>query len=164
MTSGATPDFKEVTCNSISEDVRGVWYEYEAAEKRIVNVAISNPSFLYRIAIFRGDSCDAPACIDFYDTSPVPFQVEQAEKYFILVTGRLTGSDDVDFGNVGTFSISITVRHIFKKNLFNSNHSSLLNELTVHACCLIINLVIFHRRKISLQMIHVTMQQQLTSD
>lgn len=111
-TTGATPDFQELYCNTIDDVVRGVWYEYAPTENNIITVEISSPSFIYfRVQIFSGNSCDAPrpACDGYFDYNnpSITFQAESTEKYFILVTGFST------FDQVGTFTISVEVCHCF---------------------------------------------------
>jgi hypothetical protein len=109
-TRGATPDFATLTCEA-SEVVRGVWYEYEATEDKIVNVDITASTFKYRVVLFSGDSCAARACVGFDSVSGTTstFQSKNGTKYFILVTGASS------FTDVGTFSISVMVRAVALK-------------------------------------------------
>jgi hypothetical protein len=107
-TEGAFSDFDLINC-SVDSSVRGIWYQFTAAETRILTLSV-DASFRVRLAVFQG-TCDLPNCISTYygffssntDTARLVLESTAGEQYFVLVTGGTGFADD------GVFTLAITV-------------------------------------------------------
>lgn len=113
-TFGAFPsEFENEACG-VSDEFRGLWYEYTPNRDRLLTATLEDNVFNARISVFRGNSCDdTMRCLTTsvfvrnnsggINTGAVWIGA-QGVSYIILISGAN------DFKDAGSARFSVTVR------------------------------------------------------